>query len=163
MLLSCALREHTGPNHHRTAAVVGQLCHRRHKSMTSVRLEQNAGTSQKERTTMSLKTHLPSCGVVSVWERVGLLLVTLRRSFSTTSRTISLSAMAVKEYPRSVRIFIECSVGSQPAKNQTKDDVMQSVCDTPSSKSITMSVVRPHAYRNRTVWITTLPSMCIPP
>merc|ERR1712060_211772 len=41
-------------------------------------------------------------------------------SFSFTSRTISRSAVVVKEYPRSVRIFIMYSVRSRPARSRRK-------------------------------------------
>merc|ERR1711977_312198 len=41
-------------------------------------------------------------------------------SFSFTSRTISRSAVVVKEYPRSVRIFIMYSVRSRPAKSRRR-------------------------------------------
>merc|ERR1719420_261032 len=41
-------------------------------------------------------------------------------SFSLTSRTISRSAVVVKEYPRSVRIFIMYSVKSRPAKSRRR-------------------------------------------
>merc|ERR550537_898794 len=41
-------------------------------------------------------------------------------SFSLTSLTISRSAVVVKEYPRSVRIFIMYSVKSRPARSRRK-------------------------------------------
>merc|ERR1719265_1820318 len=41
-------------------------------------------------------------------------------SFSLTSRTISRSAVVVKLYPRSVRIFIMYSVKSRPAKSRRR-------------------------------------------
>merc|ERR1719446_396903 len=41
-------------------------------------------------------------------------------SFSLTSRTISRSAVVVKEYPRSVRIFIKYSVRSRPARSRRR-------------------------------------------
>ena len=76
---------------------------------------------------------------------------------SLASGAVSLTAAAVGETPCSVRFFINFSVISRPAKRRmargrAKPSQMNTVCDM-LSESITVSVVRPEAYRHRKVWI----------
>ena len=75
---------------------------------------------------------------VSVWELVCFLLVDVRRTFELCVviraraaqfhfdiTTVSLSVVAVEDYPRSVRFFIKYSEGSRPG--QPENGMMQSM------------------------------------